>query len=68
MSPIDSSRALSLLFRGYSARRVADELGSSNVTVSKLLKEFIKEAKEGRNVLATAARYGNEEQVKQLIV
>jgi len=67
MPPLDSSRALSLLFKGYSARRVADELGSSNVTVSKLLKEFIKEAKGARSVLAAAARYGIEDQVRKLI-
>lgn len=67
MSPLDRSEALSLLFRGYSARRVAKELGSNNVTVSELLKNFIKEAKEARSVLVAAATYGIDVQVRQLI-
>jgi hypothetical protein len=68
MPPLDSSKALSLLIRGYSARRVADEVGVSNTTVSNLLNEFINKAKEARSILAAAVKYGIEEQVRQLIV
>jgi transcriptional regulator with XRE-family HTH domain len=67
MPPPDKSRALDMLFRGYSARRVAEELGVSNVTVSKILRDFISEAEGANSVLAAAEKYGIEEQVKQLI-
>jgi predicted transcriptional regulator len=67
MPPLDNGKALSMLFRGYSARRVAEKLHSSNVTVSNLLKKFKKEAEEAESVLAAAANYGIEDQVDQLI-
>ena len=67
MPPLDNGKALSMLFRGYSARRVAEKLHTSNVTVSNLLKKFKKEAEEAESVLAAAANYGIEDQVDQLI-
>ena len=41
MPPLDGSGALSLLFKGYSARRVAKVMGASNVAVSNLLAKLI---------------------------
>ena len=67
MPPLDNGKALSMLFRGYSARRVAEKLHTSNVTVSNLLKKFKKEVEEDESVLAAAANYGIEDQVVQLI-
>ena len=67
MPPLDNGKALSTLFRGYSARRVAEKLHTSNVTVSNLLKKFKKEAEEAESVLAAVANYGIEDQVDQLI-
>ena len=64
--PVDRPRALSLLFRGYPARRVGTELKCSNVTVSGILKKFISEAEEV-GVLAAASNYGISEQVGKLI-
>ena len=65
--PTDRGKALSLLFRGYSARSAADELNLSNVTISTWLKDFTREAEEAGNIMAAAERYGIEEQVRQLI-
>ena len=50
MPPLDGSGALSLLFKGYSARRVAKVMGASNVAVLNLLAKFIEEAKECKSV------------------
>jgi transcriptional regulator with XRE-family HTH domain len=67
MPPLDKSRVLGMLFRGYSAREVAKKFGVSNVTVSKTLRDFVSEAEGVNSVLAAAEKYGIEEQVRQLI-
>ncbi|MGD0803514.1 MAG: hypothetical protein ABSA11_05500 [Candidatus Bathyarchaeia archaeon] len=67
MPPLDKSRVLGMLFRGYSAREVAKKFGVSNVTVSKTLRDFVSEAEGANSVLAAAEKHGIEEQVRQLI-
>jgi hypothetical protein len=68
MPTLDKGRAISLLFRGYSARETAKKLKkTSNVSVSNLLRKFISEAEEAGDILVAAAKYGLEEQVKTLI-
>ena len=65
-APVDRGRALSLLFRGYSARKAGEELRTTNVTVSNILKRFIVEAEEV-GVLDVAVKYNIGEHVGKLI-